>query len=100
MNVILNWKIFHMQCSDYAPFSHDDYYNKRRGYPSIHALVVCDANFKFTFISAESPGRHHESFIIKSTEIWHFFENNGFYDSILVGDLGFPLRQWLLVPIR
>uniref|UniRef100_A0A915EUX4 DDE Tnp4 domain-containing protein n=1 Tax=Ditylenchus dipsaci TaxID=166011 RepID=A0A915EUX4_9BILA len=43
---------------------------------------VVDHNGFFQQVTCEWPGSTHDSFVLKSTPLWH----------------GYPLRDWLMVP--
>ncbi|XP_053383749.1 putative nuclease HARBI1 [Mercenaria mercenaria] len=73
-------------------------FRNRKGYFSINVQAVCDSDFKFTNIVARWPGSTHDSRIFDNSTLCAKFEN-GDIRGTLVGDNGYPLRQYLLTPV-
>lgn len=48
---------------------------------------------------AKWPGSNHDSFILQQSGIYAIFENGNFETSLLLGDSGYPLKNWLMTPI-
>ena len=78
--------------------SHDELeYVNRKGFHSINIQVMCDLNLKFVDAVIRWPGSTHDSRILANSNIYREFEN-GNYNGIVLGDSGYPLRNWLMVP--
>lgn len=54
----------------------------------------------FIDVVAKWPGSTHDSFILKNSGIFGRFQNGEFEQSILLGDSGYSLYQWLMTPIN
>ena len=77
----------------------DEYqYVNRKLYHSLNVQAVCDADGKFTNMEVRWPGSAHDSFILRQSCVWDYMENTPFHGYIL-GDSGYPLRQWLMTPL-
>ncbi|KAJ3662030.1 hypothetical protein Zmor_006397 [Zophobas morio] len=60
----------------------------RKGFHSINCQLICDSRLKIMNVVASYPGSTHDSFIWRNL------------DFFLLGDSGYPLRSWLLTPVR
>ena len=79
----------------------DEYaYVNRKQFHSINIQAVCDANLIFQDVVARWPGSHHNSFILQSSNVYDWFENDEFGDCWLLGGSGYPLKKWLITPFR
>lgn len=90
-----------------APPEDDDYYRgnlfrNRKGYHSLNVLVCCDSNMRINYANARFPGSVHDSAIWMTSQIRKYFVDNFStitnQGNVLIGDSGFPLEPWLLVP--
>uniref|UniRef100_A0A8W8L739 DDE Tnp4 domain-containing protein n=1 Tax=Magallana gigas TaxID=29159 RepID=A0A8W8L739_MAGGI len=70
-------------------------YRNRKGFFSINVQAICDHECNFTNIVARCPGSTHESRIFENSNICARFERHEI-DGILLGDNGYPLRQYLI----
>lgn len=50
-------------------------YVNRRGYHSINAQVICNANLAITNVNARFPGATHDAFIFNGSQINNHLEN-------------------------
>jgi hypothetical protein len=73
-------------------------YVNRKGYHSINCQVICDSDMKIYDFNAMWPGSCHDSYILHNSHVWDKFEENRIPDTWLLGDSGYALRKWLLVP--
>lgn len=69
----------------------------RKGYHSINAQIVCDADLTITNCMIKWPGSKHDSYILRQSQLCADFEA-GRYPGKLLGDSGYPLRSWLMTP--
>ena len=80
-----------------------DYINRKMQH-SVNLMAVSLPNLTFTFVSAGECGRHHDSFVLKNSELWPFIESDDGNDYFpnsevhLIGDSAFELQKHLLVP--
>lgn len=60
-------------------------------------------------INARFPGSTHDTYIWESSEIFTLLEtefnlddqnDNIYRNSVLLGDLGYPLQPWLMIPVK
>jgi hypothetical protein len=71
----------------------------RKGHFSINVQAICNYERKFVNIYAAWPGSCHDSFILQQSAIYHEFEN-GQHIGVILGDGGYPCRNWILTPYR
>ncbi len=72
-------------------------YVNRKGRKSLNVQVACNEKWEFINVYAHWPGSCHDSFILKQSKLWNVFEN-GSQKGVLLGDSGYPLRSWLMLP--
>ncbi|VDI63605.1 Hypothetical predicted protein [Mytilus galloprovincialis] len=74
----------------------------RKGFHSINVQAICDHEGRFTNISARWPGSAHDSHVFRTSAIGQHLENGyqGIGQGVLLGDSGYPCRQFLLTPYR
>ena len=73
-------------------------YRNRKGWFSLNVQAVCDANRCFTNVVSRWPGSTHDSRIFDNSVLRDELEQ-GKYDGVLLGDAGYALRKYLLVPL-
>lgn len=82
-----------------APSVNEHLYINRKRYHSINVQIVVDANYRIINVVARWPGSVHDARILDESGLKVLFENNhvpaGCY---LLGDSGYPCKQWLLTP--
>ncbi|KAK3859062.1 hypothetical protein Pcinc_034785 [Petrolisthes cinctipes] len=82
-----------------APRVDEHLYVNRKRYHSINVQVVSDAKYRILDIVARWPGSVHDARILEESGVKLLFEQNlmpeGCY---LLGDSGYPCKQWLLTP--
>ena len=73
-------------------------FRNRKGWFSINVQAVCDARRCFTNVVARWPGSTHDSRIFDNSILRDELER-GKHDGLLLGDAGYALRRYLLVPL-
>lgn len=81
------------------PKEHPQTYVNRKGYHSIVLQCVCREDMRFTHCFAGWPGSCHDSRVLKNTDLFQNAQHlcQGGH---LIGDGGFPLKEWLMTPFR
>ncbi|XP_022920357.2 putative nuclease HARBI1 [Onthophagus taurus] len=74
-------------------------YRNRKGYFSFNVQVIVNANLEAMDIVARWPGSVHDSTIFNNSRIRARLENGDFQNGILLGDSGYPLREYFLTPL-
>lgn len=82
-----------------SPSDHPQDYVNRKGYHSIVLQVVCREDMRFIDCYTGWPGSCHDTRVLKNSSL---FENGSALcrNAHIIGDGGFPLKQWLLTPFR
>lgn len=82
-------------------------YNTYKKFYAIQILAVCTANKLFTYVHAGTPGSRGDAWILKQTTLWNHTQqylpkgdsfNNYSPHFYLLGDSGFQLLPWLMIP--
>jgi hypothetical protein len=73
-------------------------YRNRKGYFSINVQLVCDRSAYITDVVARWPGSVHDSTIFDNCHLRAVLETRP-PEGYLVGDGGYPCRQYLLTPL-
>nr|CAI5830757.1 unnamed protein product [Callosobruchus analis] len=71
-------------------------YRNRKSYFSINVQLVCDRNLKINNIVARWPGSANDATIFNHSRLRTRFEAGEFGNSVMLGDSGYPLTQYLL----
>ena len=80
-----------------APSTNEWEYVNRKGYHSINVQLTCDANLLIWNAVIRWLGSTHDARILNESRLCEFM--NGNHDNnIILGDSGYPLKQWLMVP--
>ena len=83
-----------------TPSEHEWEFVNRKGFHSINVQIMCDSDFKIVNCVARWPGSTHDSRMLRESLIYALFEEEGFNrPGIILGDSGYPLKEWLMVPI-
>lgn len=75
-------------------------YRNRKQYFSFNVQTVADSDLKIRDIVARWPGSAHDAHIFRSSAIGHKFENKHYGNCIIVGDSGYPVKPYLMTPLR
>lgn len=78
--------------------NNSEMYRNRKGYFSINVQMVCDAHLKIRHIIARWPGSVHDSTIFNDSPLRVEFEEGIYGNSLLLGDSGYPCKNYLLTP--
>ncbi|XP_063885418.1 putative nuclease HARBI1 [Scylla paramamosain] len=82
-----------------APSVDEHLYVNRKRYHSINVQIVFDAKYRILDVLARWPGSVHDARILDESGLKALFEQNyvpaGCY---LLGDSGYPCKEWLLTP--
>lgn len=65
----------------------------------MNVQAICDSQNKFLDVVARWPGSSHDSHIFRNSYIYNRFENGEFGDGLLLGDSGYPLKDYLMTPL-
>lgn len=77
------------------------FYN-RKGFYSLNVQCIVGADLKLLALNAKYPGSVHDSAIWSTSQIRTYLltnYQNGERNSWLIGDGGYPLEPWLMVPV-
>ncbi|CAI6373946.1 unnamed protein product [Macrosiphum euphorbiae] len=77
-------------------------YVNRKGYHSINVQLICDSKLNILNVNALFPGSTHDIHVWNNSSILQTLQElhrRNHKDFFLLGDSGYPLRQWLLTPI-
>ena len=79
------------------PSTNDYIYINRKGYASINCQIVVDSDLVIRNLVCKYPGSSHDAYILRSSKLFTNFESKN-DSSILLGDSGYPLQNWLFTP--
>lgn len=86
------------------PREEEHAYINRKGFHSLNAQIVCDANLKILSLNVNFPGSSHDSFIWRNSQLRQFVHQqyfmNNFRGTWLIGDSGYPLEPFLMTPFQ
>ncbi|XP_069469221.1 putative nuclease HARBI1 [Ambystoma mexicanum] len=75
-------------------------YRNRKLYHSINVQMVRDSSKIITHCCARNPGSTHDSMALRNTTLPRYMEQHAGRRAWLLGDGGYPLKPWLLTPVR
>jgi hypothetical protein len=63
-------------------------------------MAVAGPDLSFYYVETSFTGRNHDSKVLKSSSLWESMERGEgpFPGAVLLGDSGYPLREWLITP--
>ncbi|XP_067625734.1 putative nuclease HARBI1 [Eurosta solidaginis] len=85
------------------PSTDEHLFYNRKGYFSMNAMIICDADMKIRTVDARYPGSSHDSFVWNVNRARrHFLRKyeSGDRTSKLLGDSGYGIEPFLLTPYR
>lgn len=85
-----------------APKEREDQFVNRKQFHSINAMMVSTRRHYILYVSSRFPGSVNDSRVLRNSLLYEKF-NSGwrpFPNAYLLADSGYPLLDWLLVPIR
>lgn len=74
-------------------------FRNRKGYFLINVQAVCNSQLNFLNLVARWPGSVHDSTIFNDSPLKHEMEAGHFPNCYLLGDNGYPCKQYLLTPL-
>ncbi|XP_072351254.1 putative nuclease HARBI1 [Scyliorhinus torazame] len=84
-----------------APTRDRDVFLNRKGTYLMNVQVVCNQGMRIMHVCAQYPGSVHDAFILAQSYIPAISEGHPpRMRGWLLGDRGYPLRPWLMMPIR
>ncbi|XP_069482196.1 putative nuclease HARBI1 [Ambystoma mexicanum] len=83
-----------------VPHANEVVYSNRKQYHSINVQMVCDTNKIITHCCARYPGSTHDSMVLRNSTIPRYMERHAGQRLWLLGDASYPLKRWLLTPVR
>ncbi|KAJ8712003.1 hypothetical protein PYW08_008957 [Mythimna loreyi] len=84
------------------PHIHEERYYNRKGFHSLNAMIICDADLNILCVDPSSPGSAHDSSVWQSHPLSHHLKQlteNTNEQVFLLGDSGYPLRKTMMTPI-
>lgn len=75
-------------------------FRNRKGFFSINVQAVCGPNNQIFDVVARWPDSSHDANIFENSRLRMRFENNEMGDGLLLGDSGYPARQYLITPLN
>lgn len=74
-------------------------YRCRKGFYSLNVQGICDSDLKFTHVIASWPGSAHDARIFDNSNVCHNLQQGNYRGLYLLGDSGYPCREYLLTPL-
>lgn len=76
-----------------------DAYICRKGFPALHAQVVCDNNLKILDITTGYPGSVHDARVFRNSSVYQYLQQlpPNFH---LLGDSAYPLESFVMTPYK
>lgn len=85
------------------------YIKKGGRYTTVNTQFVIDSDMAILNVNARYPGSTHDTHIWKNSKVFTSLEasfnleeqrENIYRNSFLLGDLGYPLQPWLMIPVK
>lgn len=74
-------------------------YRCRKGFYSVNVQGICDSELRFINIVSSWPGSVHDARIFDNSGVCHRLEQGNYRGLYLLGDSGYPCRNYLLTTI-
>ena len=83
------------------PSENEEAYVNRLNYHSVNVQIISNYDCHITNIVSKWPGSVHDSTVLNESSIRRYFDNpRNISVGILLGDSGYPCKNWLLTPYR
>jgi hypothetical protein len=98
----------HINISKPTYGAQDYYYFKSGGY-TLHCQAVVASNKQFLYLCIGMPGSTNDARVLQRSSLYHLAMSKNLFDAhhgvdgfspYLLGDSGYPLLPWLMVPHR
>lgn len=85
------------------------YIGRNKSYTTVNTQYVIDSDMRILNVNARYPGSAHDTLIWNNSQIFTLLETkfnlvdqsrNIYRKSFLLGDSGYPLQPWLMVPVK
>lgn len=81
------------------PSTHEPEFVNRKNFHSINVQIVVDASYRILDLVARWPGSAHDARILRESGLTRIFESRMLpVKCHLLGDSGYPCKDWLLTP--
>ena len=80
------------------PTEDEHVFVNRKGYHSINIQCVCDPLLCFVDVVVRYPGSSADAFVFNQCGLKTRFEQNNFEGKVLLGDSGYALKPYMLIP--
>ncbi|KAI4455253.1 hypothetical protein MML48_9g00018364 [Holotrichia oblita] len=90
---------FYLGAGDLGGNPNPEVFRNRKGYFSLNIQIVGNAKYFINDLVVRWPGSAHDSYIFDNSRVRARFENGDFRASVLLGDSGYPLRNYLMTPL-
>nr|XP_037289511.1 putative nuclease HARBI1 [Rhipicephalus microplus] len=71
----------------------------RKGYYALNVMIVCNARLRILVVDPRFPGSCHDSWVWEHNPLRSRLAAQLQPGEYLLGDAGYPLEPWLLVPV-
>ena len=80
-----------------APSLHEEQFVNRKNYHSVNVQVCCNHKNELTNLVVKWPGATHDARVLMESILADEFEGSQ-HRGVLLGDSGYPCKNWLMVP--
>ena len=81
-----------------CPDINDNSFYCRKDFHSLNVMGAVAADLRFLYVSARMPGSVHDAVVFETSQVGIRAITEGFGPYVLLGDSGYPLRDYLLTP--
>lgn len=85
------------------PKKDEQEYLNRHSTHSFNVCAVAGPNYMFYYLNSGTPGRSHDSGVLRRTSLWRQWEvekYRPFYGAVILGDAAYSLTDWMMTPFR